>query len=32
MNKGTKWYNNGEEAKRFIPGSEPPGFVLGKKV
>ena len=28
--RGTKWYNNGEIDKRFIPGSEPKGFVQGR--
>jgi hypothetical protein len=28
--KGTKWYNNGEIDKRFIPGGEPEGFVPGR--
>lgn len=28
--RGTKWFNNGEVEKRFLPGSEPEGFVLGR--
>lgn len=28
--KGTKWYNNGEIDKRYIPGTEPEGFVRGR--
>jgi hypothetical protein len=27
---GTKWYNNGEIDKRYIPGTEPEGFVQGR--
>jgi hypothetical protein len=28
--KGTKWFNNGKIDKRFIPGTEPDGFVQGR--
>jgi len=32
VNKGTKWYNNGKECKRFIPGTEPLEYKPGKKI
>jgi hypothetical protein len=28
--RGTKWFNNGKIDKRFIPGTEPDGFVQGR--
>ncbi len=28
--KGTRWFNNGEIDKRFVPGTEPEGFVQGR--
>jgi hypothetical protein len=28
--KGTKWYNNGQIDKRFVPGTESEGFVQGR--
>lgn len=30
--KGKKWYNNGVDSKRFIPGTEPSGYVPGMKL
>jgi hypothetical protein len=30
-NVGTRWFTNGLCAKRFVPGAEPPGFIIGKK-
>ena len=32
INQGTKWFTNGIIIKRFLPGTEPPGFFLGKKI
>jgi hypothetical protein len=32
INQGTKWFTNGIVIKRFLPGTEPPGFFLGKKI
>jgi hypothetical protein len=29
---GKKWYNNGEKAKQFIPGEEPDGWFIGKRL
>lgn len=29
--KGTKWYNNGAESKRFKEGEQPDGYILGRK-
>ena len=31
INVGTRWFTNGLCAKRFVPGAEPPGFIIGKK-
>ena len=27
-----KWYNNGIETKMCVPGTEPEGFSLGRKL
>lgn len=31
-NFGKKWYDNGSVSRTFVPGTEPDGFTLGRKI